>query len=59
VIRRFVILGVTGDLASRKLLPALARLPEVGKLPAELEIVGAARDDRDTATSHHGKGTRP
>jgi glucose-6-phosphate 1-dehydrogenase len=59
VIRGFVILGATGDLTSRKLLPAFARLHEIGKLPAELKIVGAARDDWDTATSHHGKGTRP
>jgi glucose-6-phosphate 1-dehydrogenase len=50
VIRRFVILGATGDLAARKLLPAFARLHEVGKLPAGLGIVGAARDDWDTAT---------
>jgi hypothetical protein len=33
VIRGFVILGATGDLTSRKLLPAFARLHEVGKLP--------------------------
>jgi glucose-6-phosphate 1-dehydrogenase len=50
VIRRFAILGATGDLASRKLLPALARLHEVGKLPAELTIVGAAREAWDTTT---------
>jgi glucose-6-phosphate 1-dehydrogenase len=45
VIRRFVILGATGDLASRYLVPALVRLHETGKLPDELTIVGAARED--------------
>ncbi|HSE92186.1 MAG TPA: hypothetical protein VLF19_02695, partial [Methylomirabilota bacterium] len=43
MIRRFVVLGASGDLASRHLLPALARLHEAGKLPAELSILGAAR----------------
>lgn len=50
MIRRFVVLGATGDLASRHLLPALARLHEAGKLPADLSILGAAREDWDTAT---------
>jgi glucose-6-phosphate 1-dehydrogenase len=50
VIRTFVIFGATGDLASRKLLPAFAGLHEVGKLPADLRIFGAAWDDWDTAT---------
>jgi glucose-6-phosphate 1-dehydrogenase len=45
MIRRFVILGATGDLASRYLLPALARLHQVGNLSDELSIVGAAQDD--------------
>lgn len=49
MIRRLVILGATGDLASRKLLAALTRLHEVGKLPAELGIVGVAREDWDSA----------
>jgi glucose-6-phosphate 1-dehydrogenase len=50
VSRRLVILGATGDLTSRKLLPALARLHEVGTLPAGLAIVAAARDAWDTTT---------
>jgi glucose-6-phosphate 1-dehydrogenase len=67
VIRRFVVLGATGDLASRHLLPALARLHEAGRLPAELTIVGAARDEWDTATlrthmaeqlARHAAGTK-
>lgn len=68
MIRRFVILGATGDLASRHLLLALARLHEAGKLPAELSILGAAREDWDTATlrahmterlARHAAGTAP
>jgi glucose-6-phosphate 1-dehydrogenase len=68
VIRRFVVLGATGDLASRKLLPALARLHEAGRLPGELTIVGAAREEWDTATlqahmaerlARHARGTEP
>ena len=31
---RLVIFGANGDLASRKLMPALARLHQVGKLPS-------------------------
>ena len=40
---RIVILGVTGDLARRYLVPALARLEEAGRLPAGLDIVGVGR----------------
>ncbi len=49
MIRRLVIFGATGDLASRKLLPALARLHEVGRLPGGLAIVAAAREAWDTS----------
>ena len=68
MIRRFVVLGATRDLASRHLLPALARLHEAGKLPAELRIVGAVLEDWDTATlrahmterlARHAAGTEP
>jgi glucose-6-phosphate 1-dehydrogenase len=38
-----VIFGASGDLSSRKLFPALARLFEVGDLPDNFAIVGAAR----------------
>ncbi len=40
-----VIVGVTGDLASRKLLPALYNLAAGGLLPAAGQIVGLARSD--------------
>ena len=47
--RRFVILGATGDLTGRYLLPALAELTAAGVLPADLTIVGVARDGCDAA----------
>jgi glucose-6-phosphate 1-dehydrogenase len=48
VIGRLVILGGTGDLASRELVPALVQLDRAGALPFDLEVVAAARDDLDT-----------
>ncbi len=50
MIRRMLILGAAGDLTSRYLLPALARLHEAGRLPDGFEISGLARDDWDTKT---------
>jgi len=38
-----VIFGASGDLSARKLFPALARLFQVGDLPENFAIVGAAR----------------
>ena len=46
----FVIFGVTGDLAARKLLPALWALHRAGSLPAETRIVGYARSEGDDAS---------
>jgi glucose-6-phosphate 1-dehydrogenase len=40
-----VLFGVTGDLAHRKLVPALYHLARGGSLPAECAIVGLARRD--------------
>jgi glucose-6-phosphate 1-dehydrogenase len=40
-----VLFGATGDLAHRKLAPALYRLAVEGQLPAEYAIVGVARRD--------------
>ena len=48
-LRRLVILGASGDLTSRLLLPALAALVAHGSAPAGLEVVGVARDDWDDA----------
>ncbi len=39
----FVIFGATGSLARNKLLPALCRLEAVGRLPAQLAVVGFGR----------------
>ena len=40
---QFVIFGATGDLARRKLLPALCRLADAGQLHPGTIIVGVAR----------------
>lgn len=45
---RLAVLGVTGDLARRYLIPALARLEEAGFLPPAMEIVGVGRAAIDT-----------
>ncbi len=44
-----VIFGVTGDLAHRKLLPALYNLAHEGALPERFELIGVARRDRSDA----------
>jgi glucose-6-phosphate 1-dehydrogenase len=49
VIDQLLLLGASGDLAGRYLLPALAHLQEAGRLPEPFAIVGVARDDWDTA----------
>ena len=38
-----VIFGITGDLASRKLLPALRAIARAGVLPQEFHLVGVTR----------------
>ena len=42
-----VVFGATGDLAHRKLYPALASLARAEQLPADLSIVGVARREMD------------
>jgi glucose-6-phosphate 1-dehydrogenase len=58
-----VILGVTGDLAARKILPALYGLWRGGHFPPDFALVGVGRRDKDdqafradvrTALSHFG-----
>ncbi len=44
-----VIFGATGDLARRKILPALCRRFAEGQMPAEARIIGAARSPIDRA----------
>src|SRR5947209_8622995 len=41
-----VIFGATGDLAHRKLLPALYNLAHEGALPERFELIGVARSDQ-------------
>ncbi len=48
MIRRMLILGATGDLTFRHLLPALTRLLEAGKLPDRFEGHCLGRDDQNT-----------
>src|SRR5947208_614999 len=45
-----VLFGATGDLAGRKLLPALAGLLQSRYLPAEFAIVGIGRRDKTDQT---------
>jgi glucose-6-phosphate 1-dehydrogenase len=45
----FVVLGATGDLMQRKLLPALFRLGARGELPAGSVLLGVARRPMDDA----------
>jgi glucose-6-phosphate 1-dehydrogenase len=42
-----IIFGATGDLAHRKLLPALYNLAADGALPERVEIIGVARRDKE------------
>ena len=53
-----VIVGISGDLSRRKLLPAIARIAQAGMLPDDFRIVGITRknlqiDDVLTSTSQH------
>lgn len=43
----FVIFGASGDLTSRYLLPTLAQLHQVGKLPTQLRVLGIAPEQWD------------
>lgn len=45
MITRLVLLGATGDLAGRFLLPALARLLVAGRLPREVQVIGGGHQD--------------
>lgn len=44
-----VLFGATGDLAARKIVPALELLLQAGKLPAEFAIIGVGRRPYDDA----------
>ena len=47
MITRLLLLGATGDLAGRFLLPALAESAAAGRLPDGLRVVGGAQQDWD------------
>ncbi len=49
---RIVIFGATGDLTSRYLLPALAKIYEAGNLPDGIKIIGV--DRREWPDNKHG-----
>jgi glucose-6-phosphate 1-dehydrogenase len=55
-----VIFGASGDLTSRKLIPALFQLHRKGRIPANTRIVGFARTDysHDVFRQHVGEGVR-
>jgi glucose-6-phosphate 1-dehydrogenase len=42
-----VIIGITGDLSKRKLLPAITKIMQAGVAPQTLHIVGVSRQDID------------
>jgi glucose-6-phosphate 1-dehydrogenase len=49
MIRYFIIFGASGDLTSRYLLPTLAQLRRAEMLGADMQILGIAPEDWDTA----------
>jgi glucose-6-phosphate 1-dehydrogenase len=56
-----VVFGATGDLASRKLYPALTRLAERNQLPSQFAVIGVARtemSDEDFAARAPGLAAR-
>ncbi|MPY91570.1 MAG: glucose-6-phosphate dehydrogenase [Acidimicrobiia bacterium] len=56
MIDKLVLLGATGDLAGRYLLPALAELHAAGGLPGGFELAGAARDALDDDSFRQAAG---
>jgi glucose-6-phosphate 1-dehydrogenase len=58
VIQKLVLLGATGDLAGRYLLPALAALRAANRLPDDFEVVGAARQELDDETFQRAAAER-
>ncbi|HZY70666.1 MAG TPA: glucose-6-phosphate dehydrogenase [Thermoplasmata archaeon] len=52
----FVVIGATGDLMRRKLLPALFALSAQGHLPPESVVLGAARSSEFDNASYRGWG---
>lgn len=48
MIERMVLLGASGDLTSRLLMPAIAQSAETGRLPPGFTVLGAANTDWST-----------
>jgi glucose-6-phosphate 1-dehydrogenase len=48
MIQTLVIFGASGDLTSRFLIPAIARLHQAGNLPEGFRVLGVAQDDWNT-----------
>lgn len=46
-----IIIGITGDLAQRKLLPAIGKMAQAGALPQEFHIIGITRRSDVTVES--------
>lgn len=51
-----IIIGVSGDLAGRKLIPALSKIKKAGVLPKHFRIIGVSRRDLDISAllADHG-----
>jgi glucose-6-phosphate 1-dehydrogenase len=49
MMRAFVIFGASGDLTARYLLPTLARLRQLEKLPPDIRVLGIAPENWHTA----------
>jgi glucose-6-phosphate 1-dehydrogenase len=45
---KFLLLGVTGDLAKKKILPALAQFAELNQEKAHIQLIGYSRSTPDT-----------
>jgi glucose-6-phosphate 1-dehydrogenase len=53
LVKHLVIFGAAGDLSTRYLLPALAQLYELGKLPENFRVIGVHRRDWDDEQFRH------
>jgi glucose-6-phosphate 1-dehydrogenase len=53
MIKRMVLLGASGDLTSRLLIPAVAQLADTGLLPPGFTILGSANTDWSTDDFRH------
>jgi glucose-6-phosphate 1-dehydrogenase len=50
MIKTLIILGASGDLTARFLMPAIVRLHEADQLPEGFRVIGLAQDDWDTGS---------